>query len=93
MFAESSLTKRRFVHLGMGGDNLAYQIGYLVGDGHVALLLGNAGDGADVSDLRSRLALDDRERRLGLDNLAKMSENYHILSRIVHTFFPQKMKM
>jgi hypothetical protein len=67
------------------GDNLGDQIGYLVGDGHVALLLGNAGDRADVSDLRSRLTLDDGERGLGLDNLPKMSELFRILLRIVCT--------
>jgi len=67
------------------GGHLGYQKGYLVGDGHVALLLGNAGDRADVSDLRSRLTLDDGERRLGLDNLPKMSELFRISPRIVCT--------
>jgi hypothetical protein len=41
----------------------------LVGDGHVALLFGHAGHGADIANLGCRLALDDGEARLGLDHL------------------------
>ena len=42
---------------------------HLVRDGHVALLLGNAADGTDVSHDWRLLALDDGEVGLGLNNL------------------------
>ncbi len=68
------------------GGHLGYQIGYLVGDGHVALLLGNTGDRADVSDLRGRLTLDDGERRLGLHNLPKNVRTFpYFIAYSVHS--------
>ena len=42
---------------------------YLVGDGHVALLLGHAGDRSAVAHLGRLLALHDGKVGLGLDDL------------------------
>ena len=53
----------------------------LVRDGHVALLLGHAGDGAAVAHLRRLLALDDGEVGLGLHYLVAAVRGSHCCDR------------